>query len=73
MVDRDTIPARLDAILSELRTALGDPDVLDIGYHVDADPGDGSGWCVCVGDTHAYGSVEVAMRSALVGRLPNAR
>lgn len=35
-----------------------------LAYHPDADPGDGSGWSVEVGDRHAYGQLEDALTRA---------
>lgn len=46
----------LAAALDALRTRLG-ADVLTLAYHCDADPGDGSGWCLEVNDRSRYGAL----------------
>lgn len=38
---------------------------LTIAYHPDADPGDGSGWSVEVGDRHTYGTAREALERAV--------
>jgi hypothetical protein len=43
-----------------------------IYYHPDADPGDGSGWCLEVGDTRSYGSlVDVIVEAVFAGEVPH--
>jgi hypothetical protein len=36
---------------------------VELAYHPDADPGDGSGWSLLVGDRHAYGSLDTLLPS----------
>lgn len=45
---------------------------IGIYYHPDADPGDGSGWCLEVGDTRSYGSLVevVAAIAGAAGEVP---
>jgi hypothetical protein len=44
---------------------------IGIYYHPDADPGDGAGWCLEVGDTRSYGSlVEVIAAAVAAGEVP---
>jgi hypothetical protein len=45
---------------------------IGIYYHPDADPGDGSGWCLEVGDTRSYGSlVDVIVDAVFAGEVPH--
>lgn len=45
---------------------------IGIYYHPDADPGDGSGWCLEVGDTRSYGSlVDVIVEAVFAGEVPH--
>lgn len=54
----------LATLLDALRAHVGDGP-LTIAYHPDADPGDGSGWSVEVGDRHEYGTAREALERAV--------
>ena len=68
------IPARVEALrghgdelLAMLSILLmGEDCPVSLHYHPDADPGDGSGWCVEVGDTRRYGHLLHALREHVV-------
>lgn len=64
-MNRETLPTRLAELLTEFRAALGSPDIVELCYHLDGDPGDGSGWSVGVCDTYACGDLESALRETL--------
>jgi len=51
-------------LLDKLR-AHTDADALTIEYLADADPGDGAGWTVCIGDRYTYGTAAVALGKAV--------
>ncbi len=58
-------PANLETLVCHcVATGL----ILEIVYHPDADPGDGRGWSVTVGDKHHHGdgSLDGAVTAALV-------
>ncbi|HLD90186.1 MAG TPA: hypothetical protein VI911_04100 [Patescibacteria group bacterium] len=44
---------------------------LELLYHPDADPGDGSGWAVTLGDRTMYGALDEAAGRLLDGREHN--
>lgn len=52
----------LDLLIAVLRTR---PGVVTLAYHEDADPGDGSGWCIEVGDRRFYGHLAANLRRHL--------
>lgn len=41
---------------------------LELCYHPDADPGDGSGWAVLLGDRWGHGALEAALERVMEGR-----
>ena len=47
-----------------LARLVADGMPVTLAYHPDADPGDGSGWSVEVGDRHEYGQLEDALDRA---------
>lgn len=55
----------LAALLDDLRAHVGTGTPLTIAYHPDADPGDGSGWSIEVGDRHEYGTAREALERAV--------
>ena len=69
--------SRFAQLLEQMRAAVGEGVPLSVEYHPDADPGDGSGWLVMIGDCHYYGSAEEALTKALAGlhirEVPDAR
>lgn len=52
-------------LLERLLGYVGADTPLTISYHPDADPGDGSGWCVEAGDMTTFGTAAEALRSAV--------
>lgn len=55
----------LSTLLNALRSHVGPGTPITISYHPDADPGDGSGWSVEVGDRHTYGTARQALERAV--------
>lgn len=53
----------IDHLIKLLRSHCPN-DAITIAYHPDADPGDGSGWSVEVGDRHTYGLLLDALMEA---------
>ena len=60
------MPADFFRLLSDYGREHGVP--VELCYHPDADPGDGSGWSILVGDMHYYGDPVDALTRA--GVLP---
>ena len=50
----------LCGMLSVIRVLHPDSPV-SLSYHPDADPGDGAGWCLEVGDWRTYGSLDAVL------------
>ena len=55
---------QLATLLDKLHTTIA-VDVLTIEYMADADPGDGAGWTVCIGDRYTYGTALDALRKGV--------
>ena len=60
-------PRPLCAALRALLADVGEGVPVAICYHPDADPGDGSGWSVEIGDRHTYGTIEQALGAEVPG------
>lgn len=58
------LDASADTLIARLRATRPEWP-LELAYHPDADPGDGSGWAVLHGDRYHYGDLLDALRSAL--------
>ena len=58
----------LGVLLQRVRDIAGPNCPVTIAYHPDADPGDGSGWAVEVGDRTTHGHLGAALVAALRGR-----
>lgn len=52
-------------LLERLSGYVGANTPMTIAYHPDADPGDGSGWSIEVGDRHEYGTAREALERAV--------
>ena len=57
-------PLAIPEAIAALREARPDSPV-EVCYHPDADPGDGSGWAVVVGDRRFYGQLVDALAEAV--------